>query len=109
MAITKRGVNVPGESVKAGLISSGVGGVQIPDTTKARGVLNQEFISRQTPGNSILDTINALPGVSFQNNDPFGSGGGTLTIRGFDSSRIAVTIFPRWCGISSIIETSRSP
>lgn len=71
--------------------SKGVGGVQIPDTTKARGVLNQEFISRQTPGNSILDTINALPGVSFQNNDPFGSAGGTLTIRGFDSSRISLT------------------
>jgi len=71
--------------------SKGVGGMQIPDTTKARGVLNQEFISRQTPGNSILDTINALPGVSFQNNDPFGSGGGTLTIRGFDSSRIGLT------------------
>ena len=71
--------------------SKGVGGMQIPDTTKARGVLNQEFISRQTPGNSILDTINALPGVSFQNNDPFGSAGGTLTIRGFDSSRIGLT------------------
>jgi len=71
--------------------SKGVGGVEIPDTTKARGVLNQEFISRQTPGNSILDTINALPGVSFQNNDPFGSAGGTLTIRGFDSSRISLT------------------
>lgn len=71
--------------------SKGVGGVEIPDTTKARGVLNQEFISRQTPGNSILDTINSLPGVSFQNNDPFGSAGGTLTIRGFDSSRIALT------------------
>ena len=54
-------------------------------------MLTQEFISRQTPGNSILDTINSLPGVSFQNNDPFGSAGGTLTIRGFDSSRIALT------------------
>jgi iron complex outermembrane receptor protein len=69
----------------------GVAGVQIPDTSKAKGVLTQEFISRQTPGNSILDTINQLPGVSFQNNDPFGSGGGTLSIRGFDSSRISLT------------------
>lgn len=69
----------------------GVGGVQIPDSSKAKGVLTQQFISRQTPGNSILDTINALPGVSFQNNDPFGSAGGTLTIRGFDSSRISLT------------------
>lgn len=72
-------------------VSRGVGGVQIPDSPKAKGVLTQEFISRQTPGNSILDTINSLPGVSFQNNDPFGSAGGTLTIRGFDSSRIALT------------------
>src|SRR3546814_12779061 len=32
-----------------------------------------------------------LPGVSFQNNDPFGSAGGTLTIRGFDNSRISPT------------------
>jgi iron complex outermembrane receptor protein len=71
--------------------TKGVGGVQIPDTSKAKGVLTQEFIARQTPGNSILDTINSLPGVSFQNNDPFGSAGGTLTIRGFDSSRIGLT------------------
>jgi iron complex outermembrane receptor protein len=72
-------------------IARGVGGVEIPDTPKAKGVLTQEFISRQTPGNSILDTINSLPGVSFQNNDPFGSAGGTLTIRGFDATRIGLT------------------
>ncbi|HJU25405.1 MAG TPA: TonB-dependent receptor, partial [Rhodanobacteraceae bacterium] len=32
-----------------------------------------------------------LPGVSFQNNDPYGGSGGTMTIRGFDSSRISQT------------------
>jgi iron complex outermembrane receptor protein len=68
-----------------------VGGVELPDTSKAKGVLTQEFIARQTPGNTILDTINQLPGVNFQNNDPFGSAGGTLSIRGFDSSRISLT------------------
>ena len=68
-----------------------VGGVEVPDTSKAKGVLTQEFIARQTPGNTILDTINQLPGVNFQNNDPFGSAGGTLSIRGFDSSRISLT------------------
>ncbi len=69
----------------------GVGGVDTPDTSKAKGVLSQEFIARQTPGQTILDTINQLPGVNFQNNDPFGSAGGTLSIRGFDSSRISLT------------------
>lgn len=77
--------------VTATRADKGVDGVQIPDTSKAKGVLTQEFITKQTPGNSILDTINQLPGVSFQNNDPFGSAGGTLTIRGFDSTRISLT------------------
>ncbi len=68
-----------------------VGGIQTPDTPKAREVLTQEFISRQTPGQSVDEIINNLPGVSYQNNDPFGSAGGTLTIRGFDSTRISQT------------------
>lgn len=69
----------------------GVGGVEVPDGPRARGVLNQAFIQRQAPGQSVDDIINQLPGVSFQNNDPFGSAGGTLTIRGFDNSRISQT------------------
>src|SRR3569623_450751 len=77
--------------VTAARPTRGIAGEQIPEGTKAKGVLTQEFIAKQTPGNSILDTINMLPGVSFQNNDPFGSAGGTLTIRGFDSSRIGLT------------------
>ena len=77
--------------VVTGTMTKAVGGVQVPDTSKAKGVLTQEFIARQTPGQSILDTINQLPGVNFQNNDPFGSAGGTLSIRGFDSSRISLT------------------
>ncbi|HKC03629.1 MAG TPA: TonB-dependent receptor [Sphingomicrobium sp.] len=68
-----------------------VGGVQTPDTPKAKIVLTQEIISRSNPGQTILDTINMVPGVSFQNNDPYGSSGGTLTIRGFDSTRISLT------------------
>ncbi len=77
--------------VVTGHVDRGVGGVEVSDTAKAKGTLNQAFIARQTPGNSILDTINQLPGVSFQNNDPFGSAGGTLVIRGFDASRISLS------------------
>ncbi|MGI8611442.1 MAG: TonB-dependent receptor [Sphingomicrobium sp.] len=68
-----------------------VGGIQAPDTTKPKAVLTQEIIARQNPGQTILDTVNMVPGVSFQNNDAYGSSGGTLTIRGFDSSRISLT------------------
>src|SRR5438874_5302590 len=69
-----------------------VGGIETPQTPKAKVVLNQEIISRSNPGQTILDTVNLVPGVSFQNNDPYGSAGGTLTIRGFDSTRISLTV-----------------
>jgi iron complex outermembrane receptor protein len=68
-----------------------VGGVSSPDTAKAKAVLTAENIQRQNPGQSILDTINQVPGVSFQNNDAYGSAGGALSIRGFDASRISLT------------------
>jgi iron complex outermembrane receptor protein len=80
-----------GDIVVTGAREPGVGGVDIPATAKNKQVLNQTFISHQTPGQTINDIINQLPGVSFQNNDPFGSAGGTLTIRGFDGSRISQT------------------
>jgi iron complex outermembrane recepter protein len=68
-----------------------VDGVASPDTSKAKAVLTSEAIQRAAPGQSVLDTINQIPGVSFQNNDAYGSSGGTLSIRGFDSSRISLT------------------
>jgi iron complex outermembrane receptor protein len=77
--------------VVTGNRQTNVAGVEAPDTSKTREVLNSTFIQRQTPGQTINDTINNLPGVSFTNNDPFGSAGGTMYIRGFDNSRISQT------------------
>lgn len=68
-----------------------VEGVSAPDTPKAKAVLTSEAIERAAPGQTVLDTINQIPGVSFQNNDAYGSAGGTLNIRGFDASRISLT------------------
>lgn len=68
-----------------------VGGVSAPDTSKAKAILTQENIAHQNPGQTILDTINQIPGVSFQNNDAYGSSGGTLSIRGFSSDRVSLT------------------
>ena len=68
-----------------------VGGISSPDTAKAKAVITAENIQHQGSGQSILDTINQIPGVSFQNNDAYGSSGGALNIRGFDSSRISLT------------------
>jgi iron complex outermembrane receptor protein len=80
-----------GAIVVTGQTQSGVAGVKLPNTSKAKQVLTQDIIQTQVPGQTINDTINLMPGVSFQNNDAFGSAGGTLTIRGFDDGRISQT------------------
>ena len=72
-------------------IDQGVGGIKIPDSPKAKVVLGQEIIQAQRPGQSINEIINLVPGVSFTNNDPWGSSGGNFTIRGFGSDRISQT------------------
>lgn len=69
-----------------------VGGVRIPDTPKAKQEIGEELIRRQRPGQTVNDIVNLVPGVSFQNNDPWGSSGGTFTIRGFSSDRISQTV-----------------
>ncbi|MCY7398991.1 MAG: TonB-dependent receptor plug domain-containing protein, partial [Sphingomonas bacterium] len=72
-------------------VNNGVNGIVVPDTTKAKGVLTQEFIARQSPGQTILNTINYVAGVNFTNSDPYGSSGGNIRIRGFDGNRISLT------------------
>jgi iron complex outermembrane receptor protein len=68
-----------------------VGGIKIPDSPKAKVVLDQALIQAQRPGQSVNEIINLVPGVSFTNNDPWGSSGGSFTIRGFNSDRISQT------------------
>lgn len=71
--------------------ANGVGGVVSPDATKPRAVLTEELIGRQGAGQSILNTINQVPGVNFTQSDSYGSSGGNLRIRGFDGNRISLT------------------
>lgn len=66
-------------------------GVSTPNSPKAKVQINKEFIETQRAGQSVNEMINLVPGVSFTNNDPWGSSGGSFSIRGFDSSRISQT------------------
>ncbi len=78
-----------------------VTGVRGPATTdgtiiaetvaKTRSSINQEFISTQSPGQTILQTLNLVPGLNFTNADPFGNSGGNIRLRGFDGNRISLT------------------
>jgi iron complex outermembrane receptor protein len=69
----------------------GVDGVVIQDSTKAKGLITQEYIAKQSPGQTLLSSINYIPGVNFTQNDPYGSSGGNIRIRGFDGNRVSVT------------------
>ena len=69
----------------------GTSGIVIQDSTKAKGLVTQEYIAKQSPGQTILNTINYIPGVNFTQNDPYGSSGGNIRIRGFDGNRVSVT------------------
>ncbi len=80
------------EIVITGTRARDVGGFQAPDTPKAKAVITQEFISRSVPGQTVLDIVNIVPGVSFQNNDAYGNAGGRLTVRGFDHTRVSYTL-----------------
>ena len=58
---------------------------------KAKATIDQEFIATQSSGQTIIQTLNLTPGLNFTNNDPYGSSGGNLRIRGFDGPRISLT------------------
>ena len=70
-------------------------GVVAESGSKARATINQDFIATQPVGQSVFQSLNLVPGVNFTNNDPYGSSGGNLRLRGFDGPRISFT----WDGI----------
>ena len=70
---------------------TGIDGIVVPDTTKAKALITQELIQKQSAGQTVLNVINLVPGVNFTNSDPYGSSGGNIRIRGFDGNRISLT------------------
>jgi iron complex outermembrane receptor protein len=66
-----------------------VGGLVQQTAPKTRTVIDQDFIAKQMPGQSIADTLNVVPGYNFTNNDPYGNSGGNIRLRSFDCARIS--------------------
>jgi len=71
---------------------SSVAGVVTAETApKSKSSVSQEFIATQASGQTIVETLNLTPGLNFVNNDPYGSSGGNVRLRGFDGARISLT------------------
>ena len=68
-----------------------VAGIVAETLPKTRSSINEEFIATQTTGQTILQSLNLVPGMSFTNNDAYGSSGGNIRLRGFDGNRVSVT------------------
>ena len=69
-----------------------VDGTIVAETVaKTRSTLTQEYISTQNPGQTVLQTLNLVPGLNFVNADPYGNSGGNIRLRGFDGNRVSVT------------------
>ncbi|MGZ9098559.1 MAG: TonB-dependent receptor [Brevundimonas sp.] len=67
------------------------GTIVAESVAKTRSTITQEFISTQNPGQTILQTLNLIPGLNFVNADPYGNSGGNIRMRGFDGSRVSLT------------------
>ena len=65
--------------------------IQAETAPKARSTVTEEFIATQPAGQTIFQTLNIVPGLNFVNNDPYGSSGGNVRLRGFDGNRISLT------------------
>ncbi|MEE3623307.1 TonB-dependent receptor [Nitrospirillum sp. BR 11752] len=69
-----------------------IGGlIQAETAPKSKSTVTQEYLATQTAGQSVLASLNLLPGVNFTNNDAYGSSGGNIRIRGFDGNRVSLT------------------
>src|SRR6185503_4201221 len=79
------------EVVVTGVKTRAIGMVGEQTAPKSRVSINSDYLATQTPGQSVFQSINQIPGVNFTNTDAFGTSGGNLRIRGFDGSRVSVT------------------
>ncbi len=77
--------------VVTGSRTPAITGVIAQTVPKTRSSIGQEFISTQTSGQTILQSLNLVPGLNFVNSDPYGNSGGNIRLRGFDGNRVSLT------------------
>ena len=66
------------EIVVTGRRMGQIGAVTEQNAAKSRVTITGEFLQNYIPGQTFLESLNQVPGVSFTNNDPYGSSGGNL-------------------------------
>ncbi|MNX38935.1 Fe(3+) dicitrate transport protein FecA precursor [compost metagenome] len=72
---------------------SGIDGAIVAQRNpRSTATVTDQYIQTQNAGQTPLAAVNLVPGVNFNNADAYGSAGGDVTMRGFDSARISLTV-----------------
>ena len=66
--------------------------MQAETAPKSRSTVSEEYLETQMAGQSVIASLNLVPGVNFTNSDPYGSSGGNLRMRSFDGNRISLML-----------------
>ncbi len=80
------------ETVVSTAMTSSVSGIMRPiEVPKQRSIIDSSYLVTQTAGQTVMDSLNKVPGFNFTNNDPYGSSGGNIRLHGFDGNHISLT------------------
>lgn len=81
------------EVVVTGTRSRTKGGLIGKETVpKTRSTVTADYLATQATGQTVIQSLNLVPGLNFTNSDPYGSSGGNVRLRGFDGNRISLTV-----------------
>jgi hypothetical protein len=67
-----------------------IGLIQPESVPKSRSTVSAEYLQTQTAGQSVIQSLNLVPGVNFTNSDPYGSSGDSAhaaSVRGRERPR----------------------
>ncbi|GAA0630318.1 TonB-dependent receptor [Brevundimonas kwangchunensis] len=79
--------------VVTGARANGIDGAIVAQRNpRSTATITDQYLQTQNAGQSPLASLNLVPGVNFNNTDAYGSSGGDVTMRGFDSARISLTV-----------------
>jgi iron complex outermembrane receptor protein len=68
-------------------------GTMVAETApKAKYTITNAFLARQADGQTVLQSLNLVPGVMFENSDPYGSSGGSIRLHGQDGAHIGFLV-----------------
>lgn len=78
--------------VVTGQRQSTEGVMSAEQAARARASVTQEYLETQTAGQTVLNSLNLIPGLNFTSTDAYGASGGAINMRGFDGARISLTV-----------------